>query len=100
MQLLIQFLFLSGFLLLKKVLGERAFFRQGHPKVFITDNSDPMRKALKTVWPDSEQFLCVFHILQQVWRWVLYLIGICFVDVILVMYLYAVDINGNSSRLR
>lgn len=56
----------KGFLLLKKVLGERAFYSQGHPKVFIMDSSDRMRKALRTVWPEAEQFLCVFHILQQV----------------------------------
>lgn len=41
--------YLSGFLLLKKVLGERAYYILGHPKVFISAKSDPIRKALKTV---------------------------------------------------
>ncbi len=62
-------IFLLGFHLLKKVLGERVFYSQGHPKAFITDNSDPMRKSLRTIYPESKQFLCVFHILQQVWRY-------------------------------
>lgn len=51
------------------MLGETAFFQQGHPACFITDNSDAERNALKTVWPESQRFLCIFHILQQVWRW-------------------------------
>ncbi|XP_050703227.1 uncharacterized protein LOC126988878 [Eriocheir sinensis] len=59
----------AGFQLLRKVLGETAFFQQGHPACFITDNSDAERNALKTVWPESQRFLCIFHILQQVWRW-------------------------------
>ncbi|KAK3884943.1 hypothetical protein Pcinc_010786 [Petrolisthes cinctipes] len=58
-----------GFQLLKKVLGESGFFGKGSPDCFITDNSDPERKALKEVWPESELYLCIFHILQQVWRW-------------------------------
>lgn len=60
---------LSGFQLLKMMLGESAFFQQDHPSCFITDNSEAERNALRTVWPHSQRFLCVFHILQQVWRW-------------------------------
>ena len=60
---------ISGFHLLKKVLGESAFYGQGHPDCFITDNSEAERKALKEVWPDSALYLCIFHVLQQVWRW-------------------------------
>ncbi|KAK3889703.1 hypothetical protein Pcinc_006269 [Petrolisthes cinctipes] len=56
----------SGFQLLKKVLGEGAFHSQGYPNYFITDNSDPGRKAIRIVWPESQMFLCVFHIVQQV----------------------------------
>lgn len=59
---------LSGFQLLKKMLGESAFFQQGHPSCFITDNSEAERNALRTVWTHSQRFLCVFHILQA-WRW-------------------------------
>ncbi|XP_076051614.1 uncharacterized protein LOC143031532 isoform X2 [Oratosquilla oratoria] len=58
-----------GFHLLKKVLGESAFYGQGHPDCFITDDSEPEKKAVREVWPDSALYLCIFHILQQMWRW-------------------------------
>lgn len=35
----------------------------------MTDNCEELRNSLKKVWPDSVLFLCIFHILQQVWRW-------------------------------
>lgn len=59
------FLF-PGFQLLKKVLGKSAFYGKGHPECIITDNSDPESRALEELWPDSELFLCIFHMLQQV----------------------------------
>ena len=37
----------------------------------MTDNCDAERSALRAVWPASAQYLCIFHILQQVWRWLL-----------------------------
>ena len=37
----------------------------------MTDNCAPERSALKSVWPTARQYLCPFHILQQVWRWLL-----------------------------
>ena len=58
-----------GFQLLKLALGEDGFHTIGHPNCFVTDNSDAERRALQSVWPESHLFLCVFHILQQVWRW-------------------------------
>lgn len=57
--------------MLKKCLGPTAFFGRGSPKYFMTDNCDAERNALKTVWPNSEQYLCIFHLLQQVWGWML-----------------------------
>jgi len=39
------------------------------PEVFMTDNCMELREALKKVWPSSTPVLCIFHILQQVWRW-------------------------------
>ncbi|XP_066958964.1 uncharacterized protein [Macrobrachium rosenbergii] len=59
----------AGFDMLKQMLGDSAFYQQGHPLCFITDNSDAERNALRKVWPNSERYLCIFHILQQVWRW-------------------------------
>ena len=37
----------------------------------MTDNCAPERNALKSVWPAARQYLCAFHVLQQVWRWLL-----------------------------
>ena len=37
----------------------------------MTDDCAPERNALKSVWPTAHQHLCAFHILQQVWRWLL-----------------------------
>ncbi|KAF0295930.1 hypothetical protein FJT64_006641 [Amphibalanus amphitrite] len=59
------------FELLKKALGEKAFYGRQHPECFMTDNCDAERGALRKVWPESAQYLCIFHVLQQVWRWVL-----------------------------
>lgn len=63
------FLFHLGFTMLNKVLGENGFFKKGYPENFVTDNSDAERNALRTVWPNSQLFLCIFHLLQQSWRW-------------------------------
>ena len=35
----------------------------------MTDNCSELREALKEVWPSSLLQLCIFHVLQQVWRW-------------------------------
>lgn len=56
----------SGFQLLEKVLGKSAFYGKGHPQYIITDNRESERRILKELWPDSEQYLSTFHILQQV----------------------------------
>ena len=39
------------------------------PAVFMTDNCSELRDALHIVWPEAILLLCLFHILQQVWRW-------------------------------
>ena len=35
----------------------------------MTDNCCELHEALKEVWPNSVLLLCIFHVLQQVWRW-------------------------------
>ena len=35
----------------------------------MTDNCWELRQALRFKWPSSVLLLCVFHLLQQVWRW-------------------------------
>lgn len=52
--------------MLKESVGKTAFFGKNAPSCFMTDNDDAIKNALKTVWPQSQQFLCHFHILQQV----------------------------------
>lgn len=60
----------AGFQLFKDSLVDLpAFGNQSYPKIFMTDNSDAETKALKFVWPESENALCKFHINQAVWRW-------------------------------
>ncbi|KAF0771860.1 SWIM-type domain-containing protein [Aphis craccivora] len=45
-----------------------AFDGKGFPTIFLTDNSDA-EIALNAVWPNSKSLLCIFHILQDLWRW-------------------------------
>ena len=50
----------------------RCFFQQisqAGPKVALTDNCREERLALKTVWPTITLFVCTFHFLQALWRW-------------------------------
>ena len=56
---------------LKSTLPEDAFnvCAANGPKVFMTDNCLELKEAIHQNWPDSTQVLCVFHLLQQVWRW-------------------------------
>lgn len=35
----------------------------------MTDDSSAEKNALKSVWPESEQLLCHFHVAQAEWRW-------------------------------
>ena len=39
------------------------------PRVFMTDNCMELKDAIHQVWPDATTVLCIFHLLQQVWRW-------------------------------
>lgn len=51
------------------MLKEVAFNGKLHPECLITDDSDAQREALREVWPHSNLFLGVFHVLQAAWRW-------------------------------
>lgn len=46
-----------------------AFYGRREPQSFMTDNCNAKRKALAVTWPTSQRFLCIFHILQQIWQW-------------------------------
>lgn len=39
------------------------------PKVFMTDNCMELRDAICQTWADATPVLCIFHLLQQLWRW-------------------------------
>ena len=39
------------------------------PQIIMTDNCSELREALKHVWPNTVLLLCIFHLMQQVWRW-------------------------------
>ena len=56
----------SAFGMINEAVGPDAFFSQGSPLCIMTDNADPLRNALRNVWPNAKLFLCHFHILQQV----------------------------------
>ncbi|GBN11552.1 hypothetical protein AVEN_246250-1 [Araneus ventricosus] len=59
----------QGFRLILNILKESAFCNKGGPATFITDDSDAEISALKKTWPQSQHFLCIFHVGQAVWRW-------------------------------
>lgn len=61
--------YIMAFSLLTGELHQEAFAGQGHPDIFITDDSEAERSALLTTWPDSTAKLCLFHVPQAVWRW-------------------------------
>ena len=54
---------------LKELLPKRAFYGQNSPENIITDNSSAERDGLKNAWPTATLYLCVFHFLQSMWRW-------------------------------
>ncbi|KAG1662103.1 hypothetical protein GQR58_021112 [Nymphon striatum] len=47
-----------------------AFFGRGSrgPIVFLSDDSEAERQSLEEVFPEATLVLCVFHLLQAVWR--------------------------------
>ncbi|GBN53916.1 hypothetical protein AVEN_22352-1 [Araneus ventricosus] len=59
----------QDFRLILNILKESAFCNEGGPATFITDDSDAEISALKKTWPQSQHFLCIFHVGQAVWRW-------------------------------
>ena len=57
---------------LKEVLPHDAFYKKGKnkgPVLFMTDDADAEINALRAVWPDAKLLLCVWHVLNAVWRW-------------------------------
>ena len=48
-----------------------SFYSRGDngPQLFMSDDDSKQIKALHTVYPNATVLLCLFHILQAVWRW-------------------------------
>ncbi|KAF0725292.1 Uncharacterized protein FWK35_00032336, partial [Aphis craccivora] len=42
-----------------------------HPKIIMTDDSIAEKNAIKEVWPLTTQLLCLFHLIQAEWRWLM-----------------------------
>lgn len=61
----------AGFELLKSILPEGAFHGRGAdgPQVAMTDDCKSLRQGLHAVYPHCSLVLCVFHLLQAMWRW-------------------------------
>ena len=62
----------KGFEMFKSLLPIDAFFGKGPcsgSEVIMTDNSDELRNSLRETWPKAKLLLCLFHVIQQVWRW-------------------------------
>lgn len=59
----------NGFMALKQTLDQFGFNEKLAPEIFMTDDSDAERNALREIWPTSKGLLCIFHVSQAVWRW-------------------------------
>lgn len=61
----------AGFSLLRSILPERAFFGRGEmgPQVVMTDDCTALRQGVHAVYPQASLILCIFHLLQALWRW-------------------------------
>ena len=56
-----------GLELLKSVLPSAAFYGRGRelgPRLFMTDDADSLRSALRCSWSTATLLLCIFHVLQ------------------------------------
>ncbi|XP_074655760.1 transient receptor potential cation channel subfamily M member 8-like, partial [Tubulanus polymorphus] len=60
-----------AFDLYKSLLTDNDFYSRGEsgPVLFITDNHEALRTALRNAWPTALLFLCVIHLLQGMRRW-------------------------------
>ena len=57
--------------MLCNILPAGAFYSRGAscgPQVVMTDNCTELRQVIREKWSSTTLLLCVFHILQQVWR--------------------------------
>ena len=48
---------------------QQAFFSQGTPQIFMTDNDLKERQLLHKLFPNARLLLWQFHMLKAVWAW-------------------------------
>ena len=56
---------------LKCLLSTGSSYVKGSPDNIITDDAQAERDALRRTWPNAAMYLCIFHFLQSMWRWLL-----------------------------
>lgn len=61
----------KGLLLLKYILPENKFGGKAGPEIFMSDDCEAQQNNLHQVYLNSKIWLCSFHVLQSVWRWLL-----------------------------
>ncbi|XP_049945324.1 uncharacterized protein LOC126427142 [Schistocerca serialis cubense] len=61
-----------GFQLLKEIVGKDTFGGNiDGPHVFLTDDCKSEQNAIIRSFPRSTIVLCIFHVMQAVWRWLI-----------------------------
>ena len=61
----------KGMTTLNDLFPKPAFYGNDHPMNIMIDDSSAERDGLHQTWPSSNIFLCTFHFLQSMWRWLL-----------------------------
>jgi len=61
----------KGMTKLNDLFPKQAFYGNDHPMNIMIDDSSAERDGLHQTWPSSNIFLCTFHFLQSMWRWLL-----------------------------
>lgn len=54
----------------KEIIPTKAFFGRGSPKLIMTDDSPAERNSLRANFPEAILLLCIFHVLQAMWRYI------------------------------
>ena len=57
---------------LQSLFPKGSFYDKGSPDNIITDDAQGERDGLRRTWPNATLYLCVFHFLQSMWRWLLH----------------------------
>ena len=57
--------------MLQELFPKSAFYGTGSPANIMIDDSSAERDGLHRTWLNSNIFMCTFHFLQSIWRWLL-----------------------------